>query len=106
MNNALRAMIARMDTVDALVEVHDARIALTGRCVSFARHMLPRAPHVLCMNKVDMIDAGHVHRVEEHMRRRGQQEQLVWSSLKTQTIDSVDRVMAAVFDALRWVMQR
>ena len=44
-----------MHRVDAVIEVHDARIPLSGRNSLLHHRITTRAPHILCMNKADLV---------------------------------------------------
>lgn len=56
MARALRRMRRLCDEVHAVIEVHDARLALTGRNVLLdTERFAPHAPRLLCINKADLV---------------------------------------------------
>lgn len=66
----LKHMQARLRTIDALVEVHDARIPFTGRNITFEQTMYGNAvkPHILVLNKFDLIDQNLKEPIETQLR--------------------------------------
>ena len=56
MSVQLKKMEAKLRSIDCVVEVHDARIALTGRNPEFYQKLYAIRPHILVMNKMDLID--------------------------------------------------
>ncbi len=56
MSIQLKVMEGKLRTVDCIVEVHDSRIPLTGRNPQFFSSLYAVRPHLLVMNKMDLID--------------------------------------------------
>ncbi|KAB0804042.1 hypothetical protein PPYR_01012 [Photinus pyralis] len=56
MGKGLKQMQTKLRTVDCIIEVHDARIPLSGRNTDFKYKVSGIKPHILVMNKVDQID--------------------------------------------------
>ena len=56
MTKGLRQMQHTMLKTDLIIEVHDARIPLSGRNVDFRSHVTGTArPHILVLNKQDLL---------------------------------------------------
>ncbi|KAH9499227.1 Mitochondrial GTPase [Bulinus truncatus] len=55
MQKGLLQIQAKLHKVDCIIEIHDARIPLTGRNVRF-RDIIKLRPHVLLLNKLDLTD--------------------------------------------------
>ena len=56
MTKGLRQMEHTMIKTDLIVEVHDARIPLSGRNVNFRSHVTGTGrPHILVLNKKDLV---------------------------------------------------
>ena len=51
----MRQMQSVLAQTDLVIEVHDARIPFTGRNENFRTHVTGRLPHILVLNKVDLI---------------------------------------------------
>ncbi|XP_051474654.1 mitochondrial ribosome-associated GTPase 1 [Apus apus] len=70
MAKGLRRMRASLRSADCLVEVHDARIPLSGRN-PLLREVLGIRPHVLVLNKMDLADPCRQPTVLEHLKQGG-----------------------------------
>jgi len=55
MLKGLRQMRKALLETDCVVEVHDARIPLTGRNVNFQHDITGNKPHILVLNKKDLV---------------------------------------------------
>ncbi|XP_073453033.1 mitochondrial ribosome-associated GTPase 1 isoform X1 [Aquarana catesbeiana] len=62
MAKGMKQMRAKLTKVDCIVEVHDARIPLSGRNPFFKEH-LGIKPHLLILNKMDLADLTHQNRI-------------------------------------------
>lgn len=60
MKHSFTHMQAKMRRVDCVIEVHDARIPFSGRNPIFLKSLLGTKPHILVLNKVDLIDKSRV----------------------------------------------
>ncbi|XP_066180409.1 mitochondrial ribosome-associated GTPase 1 isoform X2 [Sylvia atricapilla] len=70
MAKGLRQMRLALRRADCLVEVHDARIPLSGRNPAL-QEALGIRPHVLVMNKMDLADPRRQPAVLEQLRQQG-----------------------------------
>ncbi|XP_065603004.1 mitochondrial ribosome-associated GTPase 1 isoform X3 [Cyrtonyx montezumae] len=70
MAKGLRQMRASLRRADCLVEVHDARIPLSGRN-PVLQEVLGIRPHLLVLNKMDLADPYQQTRVLEQLRQQG-----------------------------------
>ena len=55
MIKGLRQMRKALIETDCVVEVHDARIPLTGRNINFQHDITGNKPHILVLNKKDLV---------------------------------------------------
>ena len=55
MMKGLRQMRQALLKTDCVIEVHDARIPLSGRNVNFQRDIVGNKPHILVLNKKDLV---------------------------------------------------
>lgn len=58
MGKGLKQMQHKLRSVDCIIEVHDARIPLSGRNGDFKYTLSGIKPHILVLNKVDLIDSA------------------------------------------------
>ncbi|XP_069719765.1 mitochondrial ribosome-associated GTPase 1 [Phaenicophaeus curvirostris] len=70
MAKGLRQMRGSLRRADCLVEVHDARIPLSGRN-PLLQEALGIRPHVLVLNKMDLADPRRQSAVLEHLKQQG-----------------------------------
>lgn len=56
MGKGLKQMQHKLRSVDCVIEVHDARIPISGRNVDFKYTIRGIKPHILVLNKIDLID--------------------------------------------------
>lgn len=55
MHKGLRDMQRKLKDVDCVIEVHDARIPLSGRNTTFQETIYGPRPHILVLNKEDLV---------------------------------------------------
>uniref|UniRef100_A0A8C5QCC5 Mitochondrial GTPase 1 n=1 Tax=Leptobrachium leishanense TaxID=445787 RepID=A0A8C5QCC5_9ANUR len=69
MARGLKQMKARLRNVDCIVEVHDARIPLSGRN-PFFQESLGIKPHLLILNKMDLADLSQKKRIHNELKKQ------------------------------------
>ncbi|XP_018419607.1 PREDICTED: mitochondrial ribosome-associated GTPase 1 [Nanorana parkeri] len=69
MAKGIKQMRAKLTKVDCIVEVHDARIPLSGRN-PFFKEYLGIKPHLLILNKMDLADLSHQNRITSQLRKQ------------------------------------
>lgn len=74
MAKGLNQMQRKLKSIDCIVEVHDARIPLSGRNPLFENRLSAIKPHVLVMNKIDLIDYKHRNAIEQYYKAKGIKE--------------------------------
>ncbi|KAL7072539.1 hypothetical protein ACQ4LE_008276 [Meloidogyne hapla] len=83
----MQVMEGKLRTVDLILEVHDSRVALTGRNSNFAQKLFSVRPHILVMNKKDLIDEERYREpVEKYYNYQGVQN-VFWTDC-TKRVDS------------------
>lgn len=80
MYSGMQAMIGKLNTVDCVVEVHDARIPFTGRNQEFRRHLGLIKPRVLVLNKSDLADSSRWDHIKRRLAEAGD-ENVILSDL-------------------------
>ncbi|MCP9257019.1 Mitochondrial GTPase 1 [Dirofilaria immitis] len=81
MSVQLKRMIGKLRTVDLIIEVHDARVPITGRNPQFYSSLYAIRPHILVMNKMDLINENLRKPIEDYYRDNGMTN-LVWTNCK------------------------
>lgn len=69
MQRGLRQMEKTLVKTDCIIEVHDARIPISGRNVHFRNHLTGHRPHILVLNKKDLAPRSDRKRVIEEIKR-------------------------------------
>ncbi|XP_025774048.1 mitochondrial ribosome-associated GTPase 1 [Puma concolor] len=70
MESGLKKMQSSLKLVDCIIEVHDARIPLSGRNPLF-QETLGLKPHVLVLNKMDLADLKEQQKIIQHLEGEG-----------------------------------
>ncbi|KAF5280429.1 hypothetical protein FQR65_LT03238 [Abscondita terminalis] len=68
MGKGLKQIQNKLKLVDCIIEVHDARIPFTGRNVDFKYKVSGIKPHILVLNKVDLIDQNLIPQIETKLK--------------------------------------
>lgn len=71
MYSGLKAMMGKLNTVDCVIEVHDARIPFIGRNTEFRQHLGVIKPHILVLNKSDLADLSKWDEIKRRLNERG-----------------------------------
>ncbi|XP_066477766.1 mitochondrial ribosome-associated GTPase 1 [Tiliqua scincoides] len=88
MAKGLKDMKSRLRVVDCLLEVHDARIPLSGR-TPLLQEALGIRPHLLVLNKMDLADLKHKPRILKHLEKQGLRNVLFTDCLKDENIKKI-----------------
>ncbi|XP_019499638.1 PREDICTED: mitochondrial ribosome-associated GTPase 1 isoform X2 [Hipposideros armiger] len=93
----LKKMQSSLKLVDCIVEVHDARIPLSGRNPLF-RETLGIKPHLLVLNKMDLADLSQRQKILQHLEREGLKNVIFTNCVKD---ENVKQVIPAVTELVR-----
>lgn len=74
--SGIREVERKLSTVECVIEVHDARVPISGRNVDFLKRLRCARPHLLVLNKSDCISAT----AHEVIRRRLSPTEVVFVS--------------------------
>ncbi|GMR31877.1 hypothetical protein PMAYCL1PPCAC_02072 [Pristionchus mayeri] len=101
MSVQLKAMEGKLRSVDLIIEVHDARIPISGRNPLLARQFSAARPHILVMNKMDLIDMNKYRRpIEEYYADNGDPK-IVWTDCKRRLSKAIVDLRGCMIEALR-----
>ncbi|XP_051779821.1 mitochondrial ribosome-associated GTPase 1 [Erpetoichthys calabaricus] len=98
MAKGLRQMKASLRNVDCVIEIHDARIPLSGRN-PMLKESLDIKPHLLILNKMDLADLSHKQRILKELNNQGINNILFTDSFK-QHDASIKKVVPAVINLI------
>ncbi|XP_078461686.1 mitochondrial ribosome-associated GTPase 1 isoform X2 [Lampetra planeri] len=94
MARGVRQMKSILHKVDCVVEVHDARIPLSGRNLPLQEDLSVR-PHLLVLNKMDLADMTQKQRVLQELEKRGVSN-VLFTNCADETSFSLRKVVPAV----------
>uniref|UniRef100_A0A7I4Z1W4 G domain-containing protein n=1 Tax=Haemonchus contortus TaxID=6289 RepID=A0A7I4Z1W4_HAECO len=101
MSVQMKKMEGKLRSVDLIVEVHDARIPASGRNSTFLKQLCSVRPHVLVMNKMDLINMKKYKQpIEDYYRYEQGITQIIWTDCKRRLGRALSNVQKAVLDVL------
>ncbi|KAK7073248.1 Mitochondrial GTPase [Halocaridina rubra] len=71
MAKGMTQMQLKLKSVDCIIEVHDARIPVSGRNPLFENRLLGIKPHLLLLNKMDLIDHKYKRKIIQFYETKG-----------------------------------
>ncbi|RZF41799.1 hypothetical protein LSTR_LSTR005261 [Laodelphax striatellus] len=71
MFTGFRDMQKKLRNIDCIIEVHDARIPLSGRNPKFAEQICSVRPHILVLNKMDLANPKYYNVAVEALKSQG-----------------------------------
>lgn len=97
MARGLKDMKSRLRVVDCLLEVHDARIPLSGRTPQLLEAVGIR-PHLLVLNKMDLADLSQKSRILKQLEQKGLKHVLFTDCLKDENISKIVPLLTELID--------
>ncbi|XP_053440460.1 mitochondrial ribosome-associated GTPase 1 [Nycticebus coucang] len=88
MAKGLKKMQNNLKWVDCVVEVHDARIPLSGRNPLF-QETLGIKPHLLVLNKMDLADLTEKQKIMQHLEGEGLKNVIFTNCVKDENVKQV-----------------
>ncbi|KAJ8876203.1 hypothetical protein PR048_024113 [Dryococelus australis] len=92
MGKGMKQMQQQLKSVDLVIEVHDARIPISGRNPNFKHTVLGVRPHIVVLNKKDLIHEDAVSQVEQKLAKDGFSN-LIFTNCKSHTCNGVRKVI-------------
>ncbi|XP_041032335.1 mitochondrial ribosome-associated GTPase 1 isoform X2 [Carcharodon carcharias] len=99
MAKGLKKMQASLKKVDCIIEVHDARIPLSGRNPVFEKTLGAR-PHLLVLNKMDLADLTNKQRILRELEQQGIQNVLFTDCLRDRDLH-IKKIVPAVTELIQ-----
>uniref|UniRef100_A0A8C8YDK4 Mitochondrial GTPase 1 n=1 Tax=Panthera leo TaxID=9689 RepID=A0A8C8YDK4_PANLE len=88
MAKGLKKMQSSLKLVDCIIEVHDARIPLSGRNPLF-QETLGLKPHVLVLNKMDLADLKEQQKIIQHLEGEGLKNVVFTNCLQGENVKQI-----------------
>ncbi|XP_076069582.1 mitochondrial ribosome-associated GTPase 1 isoform X2 [Oratosquilla oratoria] len=101
MARGLKDMQKKLKDVDCIIEVHDARIPLSGRNPFFhsALGLSVMKPHILVMNKMDLADMRFQNNIYKHYKKEGVNE-VIFANCKHPDSKGVKSIIPTIAEVL------
>lgn len=97
----MEKMEGKLRSVDLIVEVHDARIPVSGRNPKFFKQFCSVRPHILVMNKMDLINMKKYKQpIEDYYRHEEGITDIIWTDCKRRIGRALSSVQPTVLDVL------
>ncbi|XP_014470634.1 PREDICTED: mitochondrial GTPase 1 [Dinoponera quadriceps] len=92
MTKGLKQMQQRLKNVDCIIEVHDARIPLSGHYADYSRTLTSLKPHIFILNKKDLIDTDYSESIVSVLKKEGLSN-IILTNLKDQHCKETKKIM-------------
>ena len=100
MGKGLKQMQQRLKTVDCIIEVHDSRIPFSGRNDEFKNTISGLKPHILVLNKKDLIDKKYHSRIVERLKQQDNPNVLL-TNCRDQQCTGIKKVIPLAIDLIK-----
>lgn len=92
MNKGLKQMQRNLKNVDCVIEVHDARIPISGRNPNFRNTVSGLKPHIFILNKSDLADERCKESATKILRQEGFSH-VLYTNFKDQTCSGMKQIL-------------
>ncbi|XP_034040119.1 mitochondrial ribosome-associated GTPase 1 [Thalassophryne amazonica] len=98
MAKGLKQMRASLKKVDCIIEIHDARIPLSGRNPAF-QETLDVKPHLLILNKMDLADLSNKQKILKMLEKHGDRN-VLFTDCISQTGNNIRKLVPMVMEII------
>ncbi|XP_029661475.1 mitochondrial GTPase 1-like isoform X1 [Formica exsecta] len=92
MTKGLKQMQQRLKNVDCILEVHDARVPISGRYADFSRTLTGLKPHILVLSKKDLADTKYSESIVSTLNREGLSN-IIFTNLKDEKCRNMKKIL-------------
>lgn len=89
-------MQAKLRSVDCILEIHDARVPLSGRNPNFSHLMVGDKPHIVVLNKVDLISSEQKSQIKA-IYERSVTKNLIFTNCKDDRDPGIRKVKQVLY---------
>jgi ribosome biogenesis GTPase A len=90
--SGMKQMESKLKLVDCVLEVHDARIPISGRNPNLTRSFVAAKPYILVLNKSDLIPAEYQPEIKSTLKERENIHHVVFTNSKLDTCPGLREV--------------
>lgn len=99
MGKGLKQMNQHLKSVDCIVEVHDARIPLSGRNKHFRDNLGGLKPHILVLNKIDLADLSYEKKILNALLKEGTNN-VLFTNCRSNDFSSLKKLIPMASDLI------
>lgn len=99
MGKGMKQIQQKLKSVDCVVEVHDARIPFSGRNPMFEYTLNRVRPHILVLNKKDLIDNRNKSVIESKLVEQGVNK-VIFTNCKDQNCSGAKKIMPLAIELI------
>ncbi|XP_014214576.1 mitochondrial GTPase 1 isoform X1 [Copidosoma floridanum] len=92
MGKGIKQMEEKLRNVDCLIEVHDARVPVSGRYADFRKTLCNLKPHIFVLNKKDLADKTYIVPALNRLHDEGIKH-VVLTNMKSQADKGATKIM-------------
>ncbi|XP_046464460.1 mitochondrial GTPase 1-like [Daphnia pulex] len=92
MNRGMKQMEAKLKLVDCVLEVHDARIPISGRNPNLTHSFVAAKPYILVLNKCDLIPSEYQSTIMSALKERENIQHIIFTNSKLDTCPGLKEV--------------
>lgn len=92
MTKGLKQMQQRLKNIDCILEVHDARVPISGHYADFSRTLTGLKPHIFVLSKKDLADRRHTKTIVSALNREGLSN-IIFTNLKDEQCKGMKQIL-------------
>ncbi|XP_053663511.1 mitochondrial GTPase 1 [Anopheles marshallii] len=101
MGKGMKQMQQKLKQIDCVIEVHDARIPLTGRNTEFKHTISGIKPHILVLNKRDLIEKQLESKIIDRLKQESRDpSHVLFTNCKSQSCRGLRKLMPMAQDLI------
>nr|XP_031846967.1 mitochondrial GTPase 1 isoform X1 [Nomia melanderi]XP_031846968.1 mitochondrial GTPase 1 isoform X1 [Nomia melanderi]XP_031846969.1 mitochondrial GTPase 1 isoform X1 [Nomia melanderi]XP_031846970.1 mitochondrial GTPase 1 isoform X1 [Nomia melanderi] len=92
MNKGLKKMQQQLKNVDCIIEVHDARVPISGHYADYSKTLTGIKPHIFVLNKVDLTNVKFRNPIIAELRDQGLSN-VLFTNFKDERCEGVKQLL-------------
>ncbi|KAG8190895.1 hypothetical protein JTE90_010320 [Oedothorax gibbosus] len=101
MYKGMLQMQAKLAIVDCILEVHDARIPFSGRNPQFYSRLTAIKPHILILNKCDLIEPSVRSKIREQLLKEHNIKEVMFTDCKASHKGGIDKILPTAIEMVK-----
>lgn len=102
MGKGMKQMQQKLKSIDCIIEVHDARIPLSGRNPDFKYSISGLKPHILVLNKMDLADLNYKEKVEKTIKQQQSNiSKVIYTNCKNSLCPGIKQIVPTALSLIK-----